>query len=425
MSLISNSIIKKLDISLLANYLFVAYAFFISISNSASQFIFTIILILFFIQGDFKNKLIFALHNKVIQAFLLFYLMHFLWAIFSENFTIAQYKFSNFRYIIYIAIYIVMIRSDFVYKILSGFIFGIFFSEIVSYLMFYGIRLPYIHYSGGGLNVPFMLSYTQYSIVLSISLGIILYAILSVKQHPWMKALYILFFLSSSSNIFIIESKLGYGLYALSIMTVAVIVLFHTKKYWMFPLGLLLVFLGYLFAYNLSPIFHERVNGFFGETKLAVEQSNYQTSTGARVGYYVYGHEVIIDNLFGVGTGDHVDAFIEYMKKAESNQENITAMMSSLDLSGSGNLHSEYLDISMQFGLIGLIVFLNIFYQSFIYKNEDNYMKAINILFTVILLVVSTVSLIFAYSMIGKMFTLLTALTLKLYQDTINRSCNV
>ncbi|MBL4706831.1 MAG: O-antigen ligase family protein [Flavobacteriales bacterium] len=261
-----------------------------------------------------------------------------------------------------------------------------------------------------------MSSYTQYSTVLAISMGILLYSIVTIKQNIFLKLLYILFFISASSNIFIIQSKLGYGLCALSIIIVSILVILKHKKYWMIPVSLGLIIGGYFLAYNLSGTFHQRVNGFFNETTVAIEKQNYHTSTGTRVGFNKYGYELFKENsLFGVGTGDHISEFLSYILEEEKNKANYDCMKRNLDSGKSGSLHSEFLDNSLQFGIIGLLVFFNIFYQLVKYPNKDHYLKVVQILFVIILLAVSSVSVIFIYSKIGKIFTLLAAITLKLY----------
>ncbi len=403
---------------LYTNYLLILYAFFLPINDTITRSLFTIILILFILVGDIKNKIVFAMKNKVVQAFVLFYLMYLFWMIGSETLDVAIFKLKTYRYILYIMIYITIIRDDFVYKIFSGFILGILFSEIISYLMLFGITVPYLQYSGGGLNVPFMISYTQYSIVLSISLGILLYGIITLKQHFAIKLLYILFFISASTNIFIIQSKLGYGLYSLSIMTVTALIIIKHKRYWMIPLALTLIVGGYTLAYNYSSIFHQRVGVFFNETNQAIENKNYHTSTGTRVGFNKYGYELVLQNpFFGLGTGDHISGFMSYVKKVEPNRENYLSMQKNLESGGAGSLHSEFLDNSLQFGFMGFFIFLNIFYQLLRYKVDDYYMKTVQVIFVVILLTVSSVGGIFTVIKIGKIFTLLSALTLRLYYN--------
>ncbi|HIP55889.1 MAG TPA: hypothetical protein EYG97_02595 [Arcobacter sp.] len=401
---------------LLANYLFIAYAFLLPINSNAVRFIFSIIIILFLLSGNIKEKLFFSLKNKVVISFILFYLLYVFWIIGSTNIDVAISQLKNYRYILYIVIYVAIIRKDFIYKILTGFLLGIFFSEIISYLMLFDIKVPYLVYRGIGANVPFMPSYTQYSTVLSISMGILLYGIIMTKQSLWLKLLSVVFFISASSNIFIIQSKLGYALYSVSILTVVTLIIFKYKKYWLLPLSIILIFTGYYIAYNTSDIFNKRVNGFFNESKSAVESKNYHTATGARVGFNVYGYQIIKENfLYGVGTSDHTLEFFEYVKVHEKNQDNINTFSKLLREGDGGSLHSDFLDTTMQFGIIGLLVFLNIFYQLFKYPTEEYSMKVVQIIFIVILLFVSSVSLIFLHSSIGKIFTLLSALSLKLY----------
>ncbi len=403
---------------LVANYLLIAYAFFLPISNSGTRTLFIFILLLTLLSGNLKEKFKFVLKDKVVQAFVLFYMMHLFWGFSAADLDILKYKLGHSRYILYIIIYMMVLRHDFIYKILTGFLLGVFFSEIVSYLMLYDIYIPYLVYSGGGVNVPFMSSYTQYSTLLSISLGVLLYGIITIKQNIFLKLIYVLFFISASSNIFIIQSKLGYGLYSISIIIVAVLIILKHKKYWMVPLAFLLIIGGYSIAYNVSQIFHDRVNGFIYETKNAVDKQNYHTATGTRIGFNNYGFELIKNNfLFGVGTGDHVEEFLNYIKENESNKANYNSMKKNLDSGELGSLHSEFLDNSIQFGVVGLLIFINIFYQLLRYPYKDYYMKVIQVIFVMILLSVSTVSLIFLYAKIGKIFTLLSALTLNVYYN--------
>ena len=61
--------------------------------------------------------------------------------------------------------------------------------------------------------------------------------------------------------------------------------------------------------------------------------------------------------LFGVGTGDQMDAV--HVKISPEDEY----------LKHLHHLHNIYLEIFTQFGLIGLIIFLNIFYQIFKYKD--------------------------------------------------------
>jgi O-antigen ligase len=405
----------------LANYLMVVYAFSLPIYSSVSRTLFTFILILFLLSGNIREKLFFALKNKVVKAFLLFYFIHLVWMVSSEHIDLALSKLDHYRYILYIIIYVTIIKKDFIFKILSGFILGVFFSEIVSYLMLFDIRIPFLIYTGYGANVPFLTSYTTYSMLLSMSMGILLFGIITLKQNNWLRLLYILFFISASSNIFIIQSKLGYALYSVSILTVTALIIVKYKKFYMLPVSLTLIFTGYFIAYNTSDTFHQRVNAFFNETQAAVEVQNYTTSTGTRIGFNKYGYELILKKpIFGQGTGDHIAAFLKYAKDKEPNQANYNSFYRNTNNGTNTGLHNEFLDIPLQFGIVGLLIFLNIFYQLYRYKSSEPYMKAVQIISITILLSASTIGGLWDFSKIGKIFTLLSALTLTLYYEKHN-----
>ena len=76
--------------------------------------------------------------------------------------------------------------------------------------------------------------------------------------------------------------------------------------------------------------------------------------------------------IFGVGTGDHIN----YIKNKIIDYKYPEPMLNILNGGENANLHSDYLDIFVQFGFIGLLIFLNIFYQIVRYKTENEHLKA-------------------------------------------------
>lgn len=81
------------------------------------------------------------------------------------------------------------------------------------------------------------------------------------------------------------------------------------------------------------------------------------------------------------------------------------------------NLHSDYLDVLVQFGLIGLLVFLNIFYQILKYNQKDSKLKALQILLVIVILVQAISQGMIYLSPINKLFILFIGTTLNLYQN--------
>jgi len=402
---------------LLINYLLVLYAFFLPISNFFAKNIFSIALVLTLFLPDIKQRVIYALKNRVVQAFLFFYLIHFIWMIGSEQIDVAIFKVKNFRYILYIILFVAVVKDEFKLKILNSFIFAILFSEIMSYNMLFHIKIPFIKLNGYSHNVPFMQAYTQYSVVLSIALGLILYKVFSEKKL-WMKLFYFIFLSSASINIFIIESKLGYGLYFLSIFTALVFILKKNFTYKKIVFVVLFVTAGYWMAYNYSSTFHNRINHFKHSIVSLYKSKNFGSSTGVRAYYYIQSFEMIRKDpkvlFFGYGTGDHIEEFKSFFSK-----HNIKYKRKILHpISGGKNasLHSEYLDNLLQFGLIGLFSFLYIFYTILKTKTKYQIFSLLKYILVVVYLVNSTVSVIFIHTTIGKVFVLLSSLIIPSYK---------
>lgn len=403
---------KRFNPSLYANYLLMAYAFFLPISHHIASTIMTFIVFFLFLSGNLKERFSTVIHDKIIIAFILVYGMYFIWMIGSEHLHIALLKLKEFMYLLYIIPIAMVLKKEFVPKILTAFVSAMFFSELVSYSMNFGIIIPFLHLTANAANVPFMEWYTQYSAILSITLGIILYQLLTNKHlNFYLRILYIGFFISASLNIFIIASRIGYMLYALSIFIILLII--YKKQFLKTTLyGLLIITSGYIIAYLSSDLFKTRVAEAANDIQM-ISQNNLATSLGARAGFYIYSYDVIKHHLiFGVGTGDHIAEVGQQICLKEPNPKNIEGMMYNIRSGHNASLHSEYLDTLVQFGMIGLLLFLNLFYQIYRYPQSNDFLKMIQLLTISVMLFVSIGSIIFIHADIGNIFVLLISLTL-------------
>lgn len=409
---------------LLANYLFIPYAFLLPISHFLAEQLFIFNLALFFFHGEVKEKLLFAFKNKVVQSFLLLYFAYIVWLFGTTNFDVALFKIKQYRFILYIIIYISMIQDEFKEKILSGFLFGIFFSEIISYSMLFNIHIPFIitnassEYANYLTNVPFMELYTQYSLVLSITLGLVLYTLFTKKQSLIMKLLYGFFFLSSSINIFIIPSKLGYGLYLLSIL---IVLIYLSKKHISKKVIILIpviALITYFIAYNNSTLFNKRVHIAYNDIVKIYNYDDYTTAIGIRFGFYKASFSVLKDHFFfGVGTGDHMNE----VKKVTDTYTNFHC--NNYYSGNNTGLESEFLDTFVQLGFIGLIIFILIFYRV-ASSPTSGIFTILKYLLVVLMFTMSLPSYIFIYTDIGKIFLLLSTLTLVTYPNINSKKRN-
>lgn len=418
------SLKQQFNPSLYANYLLIAYGFFLPISPKVASLLMIFIALLTLMSKNLKERFMSALQDKIIIAFLLFYIMHLGWLFGSEHIHAALLKIKDFKYILSIIIIAIVLKKEFITRILSAFLLAMLFSETMSYSMFFNIPVPFIHLSpNDGSNVPFMLSYTQYGVILSVSMGLILYMFTKKHLNPYIKALYIVFFISASVNIFFIGSRIGYLLYLINIATVVFFIYRSNFKKALF-LILILTTIGYLTAFKYGETFNTRSEAMFNDINF-LSENNFSTSLGIRTGYYVYGWDLIKENpILGLGTGEHIAASEQKILAKETNPENINGLLYALKSGHNASLHSEYLDITIQFGIIGLIIFLNIFYQIMTYRQTNPDLRIIQLILFFTMLFISIGSTIFIARDIGSIFIFLIALTLNLnpLQTTFSKS---
>lgn len=415
---------------LFSNYLLILYAFFLPVAPKIATKIFIAAAIMMFFGGNVKEKFFNALRDRIILSVVLFYAMYILWIFGSEHISTALFKLKEFKYILHIVIIHMILQQRFVFKILGGFISGIAFSAFVSYLLFFNFQvsfwlqyIPFIElHSAMHVNVPFMVSYTAYSISLSISANILLYLLLDAKDKSgYFKLVLSLLFIGISIIIFLIASRLGYILYAFS---TAFTIMFVFHKHLLKAILTIILFIGttYLIAYTNSSVFKERFSAIIDETKNSLNAS-YTSGEGMRIAYYLYSWEVIKSNpVFGVGTGDHIEEIFNVIEKEETDAANKNILYMNYHSGDHASFDSEYLDTLVQFGIIGILVFFNIIYQMVRYVQPDLRLKYIQYLLALTVIIVSLPSIILIPSEVGKVLILIMSLTLVYPSSVKNQS---
>ncbi|KFN39349.1 MAG: hypothetical protein JU82_07465 [Sulfuricurvum sp. MLSB] len=405
--------------ALAANYLLILYAFLLPVAPKMASKVFIGVAILMLFSGELKERFLRSIKNPVVLSFILFYLMHALWMFGSEHVSTALFKLKEFKYLLYPLVITMIVQKEFIYKILSSFVIGMLFSEIISYSILFDFPLialfeyvPFIPLNIFHTNVPFLLNHTTYGICLSFAMSIILYRLLTHQtKNVYTILLLSTFLISATINIFLIESRLGYILYAFN-MLFTLLFVFRKKLLKTLSIATIIISLGYSLAFHYSPFFKDRVIAMFNDATNSLDGS-YSTPGGIRIGYYIYGWEVIKQNpLFGVGTGDHISQVISVINQQEINEDNYKALYINYTSGDNASFDSEYLDIIVQFGIIGLFLFINLIFQIMRYRQPDTQLKYIQSLLAFSMLIIAGPSLIFIQSEVGKVIVLLVSLTL-------------
>lgn len=394
--------------TLIINYLFVLYAFFIPLSEKVLNIILLLIILFSILDSSFISKVKIALKNRLIQSFLLFYLIHFLWLFGSDDKDFALETIKNSMFFLYAIVFAISISKEFIFKILNGFLYSMMFNEFISYLIFYQIISP-INNATIENPVPFVLSHTQYALYLGISMALILYQTIQNKTTLARKIIYGLFFMTSSYNIFIISSRLGFILYAVNIFIIVTLIY---KKDFLKSLKILFItiVLGYTLAYNFSSTFEKRTKQTIESIQKVLTKGDYSTSLGTRIGHWVYSYDVIKDNfIFGVGDGDQKLLVQENIKQNEQNLKTANILICNTH----NGLHSDFLDYLVKFGVIGLLFYLNIFYQLSLNKPKHDIFNGLKYLLIISFFLSGLQGGTIMLRDLGTLFVLLSILVIK------------
>jgi O-antigen ligase len=236
-------------------------------------------------------------------------------------------------------------------------------SELISYGMLFGIMpwsltlgdIKFYATKAIGDPSPF-LNHIHYGVLLAFVVMLLGQRIVYSDTSKIMKVFMSLFVLSATTNIFITGGRTGYITFLLLLFVLGIS---YLKKYFV---GLILIgILVFGSAYNFSPIFKARViQTEKSIVQLFEDEANYNSSIGVRVGIFHYASQILKENfLFGVGSGDSMDEIKKITPKKWTN------------IHSQPHEHNQFLSVFVKLGIVGLLIFLNVYYQIFRYKQED------------------------------------------------------
>lgn len=368
-------------ITLWLNHLLVIYAFLIPINNNAKSSLFFTMLVLFLYRRNYIKYLKDSFQNKVVQAFLLFYIVNLIGLTYTDNIEYGMSHMDKAKYLLFPLFFLSFLDTRFAFRIITAFILGMFISEIFSYLIHFGI-LPYIFYLGeyeiwqtkAYSPAPF-LSHIDHNIGLSVVVAILLYQLFNNKELSLkIKVFTVLFIISATINMSFIASRGGYIIYLILLFIVILLTYRKNLLKILFLSFILLSSISYV-SYNYANTVNKRVNQAIDDVRKIVNENNYNTSVGLRIGFTKYSIDTIKENLFfGVGVGDHMDE----VRKTLPIEHNYIARIT--------NPHNTYIQVFLQLGLFGFIFMVYLFYRIFTY-NADRNKKSIMIIISIATLI--------------------------------------
>ena len=367
-------IIHKINFEKTYYYTLILFAFLLPLSRAANSFFIIFLIILLLLQGEYKKHftvLKTSTFVKAIAGFIGFMMLSLLW---TENIQLGLDP--KMLYIEWIAIFAIAlnIQKKQIPTIISAFILGMIISEILSYGMF----LEWWQFKGHGKEYPspFMM-HIDYSVFLAFTAILLLNRFLSKQYNSKEKMLILFLFLFTTAALFINTGRTGQVGFLAGLITM----IFLRYKLNIRSIGLSILSIGIIFgaAYTVSDKFQERIN-FIQKDLERMKKGEFYTSGGLRVAMYIVANDIVKENpLIGVGVGDYNIAAQEALEKDDHH-----FIPEVVEFIGSNHFHNQYLNILIQAGFIGLILFLMLCFQFAKLSIADEELKNLSILFLVI-----------------------------------------
>jgi O-antigen ligase len=364
---------KQINYNEYINYLIVVYAFTLPLSRAAIVFFSALIPLLWILEGDFQRKFKLLLLSKVLKVIIAFIVFNLLAVLWSDYMLQALEYIQKYWYFLPMFVIFTSIKKEYISKTLSAFILGMFVSEVISY----GIYFEWWQFKNTLPEnpSPFM-HHIEYSVFLAFTALVLLGRIFNEENIKY-TLLYIFFFATVSGNLFLTAGRTGQIAFILGLFVLAMLSFKNKLKAFFVSIILSALVLG--IAFNVSTTFYERI--MTGKESLVnvVEKKDYCSSWGSRVGVWIVAEDIMLEHpILGVGVSDNMTEFHNLLSANHPEMECIQGHLM--------HMHNQYIQVFTQMGLIGLVIFLGIFYAIIKLPIKDVEYRNIQYVYVVIVL---------------------------------------
>ncbi len=340
----------KNKLQLLVIFLIMGLAFSIPFGYHYTRHFFSAAVILWIFAVD-KDDLIYILKHKIVIILIALVSLHFLSLLWSDDLHMGlSYSRKMLTYIVLpVIVFSSIIKKGQLQYIITAFVFGMFVNEIISYLIYFDLYQTeyskiYRYPVGFMYHVP-------YSVLVAFSALLILYQA-KYLENKYLKIIYIMFFMTMTTNLVISSGRTGYVVYFGSML----ILLFSFYKLSVKNFLQLLLFPTIVFfvGYKLNAGVQARIEATLRATNKLHGDANYNSSLGARLASYEIVYDIFKQPensfLYGIGVGDMKEAISKSVEKSKIIDEYFI------------HTHNSYLDVFLETGITGLILLILFFY---------------------------------------------------------------
>ena len=317
--------------------------FLIPLSAAGISIGFGLLAILWVLQGRFQVKWSETINNPLYATVLALFLLHIaglLWATEPVN------GFKSWM-IFLIPIWATVVSRETAYKGIYAFVAGMMVAEAGVYYKLFKNWEAYIH-GGYGNDLFLAMGHISYNPMLALTIAFLLSLMMFRQLQGWRFALSLFFVISMTVNMFMTGGRAGQVGLLFAVVFLAVYY-FRSRPV---PLIMAVLAIGSVFlgAYQISPLFKQRAD--LAVHDVMTYQENANSSVGQRMKFTENSAVLFTESpLIGHGTGSFEKAY-----------ERVNRLRSP-EVPETSNPHNYHALIWVQFGALGMALYLMIYYQ--------------------------------------------------------------
>jgi len=336
------------------NFCFLSLGFLMPFSAAAISIFMILLIIATLLDKSSYKKIFNNLKTPLFQSFILFFFLHLAGFFWLEVEAINWHKSWMVWFIPILAI---AVDRNTARRGIYAFVIGMMCAELYTYYNIFSIWDQYLKGAYGDYLLP--ISHIAYNPFLAVAIALLLSGLLAGKYRKMNLAIGIFFLITMVVNMFMTGGRAG---------QVGFIFIWIALSFYYLRgniIGLSGMFISLLItliiAWNFSPVFQNRVNEGVNELSLYAEKldseiidtkENTNTSIGLRLHFYENSLELFKKSpIYGHGTGSFENTYKNF---ADNSNKMIFK---------TSNPHSNHSLILVQFGIIGMFVYLNMFIQ--------------------------------------------------------------
>lgn len=326
-----------------------ALLFFIPISPAITSLLGVVLIVLWLLKGQYAAGWQKIVEQPIAWPFIAYFLLYPLSLLWTENLVWGVHVAErHMLYLLFPFMLMAVKKADLKYY-LTAFIFGITFTEMVSYLMWFDV-IYLADVSHQNEPVPFY-HHVEYNPMLAWGIYLLMHGLFFEKHSLKLKAFFAIFVVTMTVNMFITGGRGGQLTYFV-IVGLLFIQYFHAKQQLLKGVLLATGFVAIVFisAYQTSSLFQQRVN------EAVTEIENFSPSSAGSVASRLHMYQNTFNMAFdrswdkvilGSGVGDFPEDYNRY-----AGDEAVIQLTA--NKTGHAHPHNMYLYQLGALGLVGL-----------------------------------------------------------------------